>query len=342
MTNIDNKNNIIGISLLEDDDNDLNLMELEKEIIQDIKPEDINYKNKDDDELKSIMRGIDSLDDDMIKDDRSTMSTIVTKYNKIDQNPEDDYTNGTEEFEETEEEQVNLTDNFVNEYSLKEPSQSEQHHARFEIKDPRVKNMTMEQLKQDRINSAYSSLKNTEQYEDEEYEDEEDDEYKEADKIIIFNEYCDLRECLEEAKVNLSRVPKVTLDNDVTDISRALELLKLVETQSRYVGYAEETILTMASGVEVFLNGEREMFGSKPNAKGYSENLKIKLKRLRYHSSKAVEKVVKSSGSLSTAMIILLEIVPSLFTQIRNNSKKKEMKDRESTETFASIRQKLE
>ena len=86
----------------------------------------------------------------------------------------------------------------------------------------------------------------------------------------------------------------------------------LKTNRNRYASLGEEFILALASGLELLCNGEREILGIKPDLQGYSDVVKVKLRRLRNETSQVVGNVVEKY-EISPVTTLLIELIPSLF-----------------------------
>jgi hypothetical protein len=77
------------------------------------------------------------------------------------------------------------------------------------------------------------------------------------------------------------------------------------------------TFLAMAYGLENVFDGKREVLGSKIDLTGYSDTVKVKLRRMRYDTSNFVSGIMQGYN-ISSGWRIMLELVPSLFLYSRN------------------------
>ena len=65
----------------------------------------------------------------------------------------------------------------------------------------------------------------------------------------------------------------------------------LKSNRNRYSGLGEEFILAIAGGLEILCDGKREFLGVKPNLVGYSDVVKVKLRRVKNDTSQIVSNV---------------------------------------------------
>ena len=69
--------------------------------------------------------------------------------------------------------------------------------------------------------------------------------------------------------------------------------------------------------MESVFDGEREVFGSKIDLTGYSDTVKVKLRRMRYDTSTFVSNMMKGYN-IGSGWRIVLELIPSLFLYSRD------------------------
>jgi hypothetical protein len=75
----------------------------------------------------------------------------------------------------------------------------------------------------------------------------------------------------------------------------------------------------VAGGLEIMCDGKREFLGVKPNLVGYSDVVKVKLRRVKNDTSQIVSNIVEKH-EMSPIMTLLIELVPSLFLHSRRRS----------------------
>lgn len=139
-----------------------------------------------------------------------------------------------------------------------------------------------------------------------------DDENREDLKLSLLEKIDNLIEELEDDGISLDKIPKVDYSSDLDKIEYVTKLLMLKSNRNRYATLGEEFILAMASGLEMVCNGDREFLGIAPNLQGYSDVVKVKLRRLRNETSQVVSNVVEKY-EISPIMTLLIELIPSLF-----------------------------
>ena len=151
-------------------------------------------------------------------------------------------------------------------------------------------------------------------------------ETKPNDKTLMLEQIDMLRQVLQDDCVDISRVPEVTDDSDNADIQKVLKILELKNDRNRLSCLAEEGILLMAVGLEFLFDGEKDYFGFKPDLIGWSDTVKIKLRRLRFETSSLVGNIVQSNN-ISPGARLAIELIPSMFLYGRAKMMQKRCKE---------------
>jgi hypothetical protein len=139
-----------------------------------------------------------------------------------------------------------------------------------------------------------------------------DNENNEDLKLTLLEKIDNLMEELEDDGISLDKIPKVDYNSDLDRIEYVTKLLMLKSNRNRYATLGEEFILAMANGLELLCNGDREFMGIRPDLQGYSDVVKVKLRRLRNETSQIVSNVV-DKYEISPITTLLIELIPSLF-----------------------------
>ena len=179
------------------------------------------------------------------------------------------------------------------------------------IKDDQLNYMTMEQKKQNHVNNVLQDIDN-----DEDLEYDIDKERDDDDKNVLLEQIDMLRDTLGDDGINISNVPTVTKTNTISDIKTIYKSLRLKSDRNRYCSFAEELILSAAYGVEYLFDGKNEWFGRKPDLVGWSNTVRIKLRRCRFQTSSLIKDMMQDY-SIGPAVQICLELIPSLFLYSR-------------------------
>jgi hypothetical protein len=183
-----------------------------------------------------------------------------------------------------------------------------------DMDDKQLHTMTLEQKKQNYVNEALHDIDNAD---NEDLEIDIDQEREEDDKIALLEQIDQLRDSLEDDNVNLSNVPLVTKSNSISDIKNIYKILMLKNDRNRYCSFAEELILSGAYGIEYLFDGKKEWLGRKPDLVGWSNTVKIKLRRCRFQTSSLVKEMM-SSYNMGPAWQLALEVIPSMFLYSRS------------------------
>jgi phosphate uptake regulator len=178
--------------------------------------------------------------------------------------------------------------------------------------DEQLSRMTDEERKQEHLNKVLGNIeRNTDDNTFIQQEDEEDEMAKIIEKINL------LRTNLTNEGVSLEGLTEITANSSKREARSALKVLEIKNDRLRYCDFFEEGILAVAYGLEGVFNGNREIFGSKIDLTGYSDTVKVKLRRMRYDTSNFVSSVMQGYN-ISSGWRIVLELIPSLFLYSRD------------------------
>ncbi|QJX71565.1 hypothetical protein F-LCD7_0316 [Faustovirus] len=139
-------------------------------------------------------------------------------------------------------------------------------------------------------------------------------------KRAMLDEIAYLREVLSDEKVNIEHVESVTSSDSFEKIENVLKILQHMNDRNRYCNMAEEGMLMMAHGFGELFDGKRSFFGVRPDLRGWHNHLNVKLKRMRYDTSRFVGNIMQDYN-IGPGWRILLEVIPNLI--IYSQSKKK-------------------
>ena len=138
------------------------------------------------------------------------------------------------------------------------------------------------------------------------------------DELIRLKENIEgLKQTLIEEQISYDNIAYV---NDLTSVSKARKVERAMQVRLdnlRLREMIEEVALTLCSGVEEVCNGENEILGGKPDLRGYSNTLKLKLRRMRGKTTYAVSQVLQNSN-MPWWLTLILDIGPSLFLFARD------------------------
>ena len=284
--------NITGISRLINYDGDRNLEELEKGIIDDINDTaeitDVEQYKQQLEELGNAL-GV-SLDDDDDDDDDD---------NNKDSDNEGDVMG--EEAHPYEQRSVNFSNKYnsddIDVMFNKVPLYKPQPNSYME-------KVTEEQKKQRILKHVLDGV------EDQKFSVEKEKE--EDDKAILLEQIDMLITNLKDEGIDVSRVPDVDNSSPIEDIENVHKILRLKNDRNRYCSFAEECILAGSHTLEWLFDGKKQYIGRRPDLRGWSATVNIKLRRMRYDTSTFVSGVMQDYN-LGHGTRILCELFPSLF-----------------------------
>jgi hypothetical protein len=305
--NVNDPKNIIGISSLMSDDTTRNIFELEKEIINgaDIYEEEVNDANEFKKDMERIAKTYDlgGAGDFSFEQPEYNFDTLQTEPLGA---PQATGARGLN----------NAPSIPINEHmepfpggSLGESSQPKWQSQ--PVEDSQLRYMTMEQKRQNYVDDVLQDIDK-----DNDVEFDMDKEKEEDDKNSLLEQIDMLRMTLEDDSMDLSNIPMVTKDNSLSDIQNVCRILRLKNDRNRYCSFAEELILSGAYGMEYLFDGQKEWFGRRPDLLGWSQTVKVKLRRMRYTTSTFVQEVMQEYN-LSPGMRLMLELLPSMFLYSR-------------------------
>ncbi len=175
--------------------------------------------------------------------------------------------------------------------------------------------MTAEQQNREQVASVMKTLKLG--------SIEEMDKLNEADdKVELLDRVSMLRDTLIDEDVNIESIPVVDQSSSTDQIKQVYKMLQLKNNRIRYRGFAEEMILAGAYGLEMFFDGTRDVFGSKPDLTGWSDTVRVRLRRMQYETSSLVQEIM-SEYNMSSTSRMFLELLPSMFMYSRAKKNKK-------------------
>ena len=301
--NTNDISNLIGMSGLLNNseiDNSIKPKTIEKELIQNTleidtfkQDELLNYNPIN--EYNSIFESLlDQSSDNNLNTNESKQSNDNESDNYS--NNEENYSNINDNYSNNDNDDESEIDNLIN-YSQNNTSYDRNSFAY---------KLTEEQQNQKFVDKILST-NNSNQYD---YNIE--DENREDLKLTLLEKIDNLTEELEDEGISLDKIPKVDYNTNLEQIEYVAKLLMLKANRNRYATLGEEFILALANGLEILCNGERQILGVKPDLQGYSDVVKVKLRRLRNETSQVVGNVVEKY-EISPITTLLIELIPSLF-----------------------------
>ena len=117
---------------------------------------------------------------------------------------------------------------------------------------------------------------------------------------------------LQDEGINISRIPHVDSSSSIKEIESVHKILRLKNDRNRYCSFAEEGILAGAHTLEWLFDGKKTYMGRRPDLRGWSATVNIKLRRMRYDTSTVVSNLMQEND-IGSGWRIGLELIPSLF-----------------------------
>jgi hypothetical protein len=329
MSDLNNPKNIIGMGdILVDEDEDINIDEIEKSITSGINIKKKEEKNidiakqysKDIEELSRRFnlnnRDMNDANDDDSDDESPETNVNWAPYNKP--------VNNTSTIQQSTNYKApyNLadsdddSDNDSPTQTNYRPSNDNYHpptswNAGRPV-DEQLNRMTNEERKQEHISRVLGNMeKNNDDAAFVQKEDEEDE------MAILIEQIDLLRTNLESEGIDLSRIPNIDASSSKKEAKAVFKILQIKNDRARYCDFFNEGILAVAYGLESIFDGKRDVFGSKIDLTGYSDTVKVKLRRMRYDTSNFVSGIMQGYN-INSGWRIILELLPSLFLYSRN------------------------
>lgn len=321
--NLDDPKNIAGLSnLLKDDDieSNMDLAELEREIANGAhisQEEEVNVAEQYRKEMDRLSRNFDigiADHDNENNGKKISIQTHISPEHSPEHSPAQSPIHSTRH--------SNIIPSYnsynsprqtqMNEYVSKNHNERERvNWDAYEPCDSQLRNMTIEERRQDKINNVLRDI------DDRELEFNIDKEREEDDKASLLEQIDMLKITLEDDSVDVSGVPVINKQSSMKDIQNVYKILRLKNDRNRYCSFAEELILSGAYGLEYLFDGKKDWFNKKPDLTDWSSTVKVKLRRMRYETSTFVGEVMQEY-KLSAGVRLALELLPSMFLYSRN------------------------
>lgn len=344
MSNLDNPRNVLGMGdLLADDDEDLDIEDLEKSIITGVsqtkKGSTVDLAKEYGKEIEDLGRKF-GVKNTNVQERTTNIPTLPKSAPVSDKSDIDDLLNWSpggysgqssqskpavapqgykapynlvDDDDDTNDDTDNTdTDVPTTYYPTSNARPANAEWSSNKPQDEQLNRMTNEERKQNHVNQVLGSMEKTD--DDAKFVQQEDEE----DEMARIMEQIDLlRSNLESEGVDLSRIPDVNTGTSKKEAKAVLRILQIKNDRLRYCDFFEEGILAIAYGLEGIFNGQREIFGSRIDLIGYSDTVKVKLRRMRYDTSNFVSSIMQDYN-ISSGWRIALELIPSLFLYSRD------------------------
>ena len=171
---------------------------------------------------------------------------------------------------------------------------------------------TEEEARRDRMTSALSALSiDSNGFLDEDRERDR--------KLMMIEEIEDLRQLFEEDGEDVSRIVIPTPDSSFQEVQSTLKILRRHNDRRRFSTLADEFIMLGATSLETLCDGQREIFGFRPDLRGWPKHVRTKLRRMRHDTSQIANSVL-NDFNIGPFTRVLLELVPNLFIYARDHS----------------------
>ena len=183
-------------------------------------------------------------------------------------------------------------------------------------RDPHLSRITDEERKQSYVNKATADIYRSDDDADFINADDEEDELSK-----ILEQIDQLYSILEIEGIPLGSIAKPGPHASKKEAKSVLKILQIKNDKLICCSLFEECVLAGAYALEDVFDGHREVFGRKYDLTGYSDMIKLKLRRMRYNTSTFVSGIMQAYN-ISPAWRILIELVPSLFLYSRDRKNK--------------------
>lgn len=287
--NIDDVTNITGIAKLMNYDGNKDLAELEREII-----DDTQMKN-DVDDVEQYKKQLEELG--------GALGVALDEEDECDSSDEgDNNSDGSELLREKVKPYKHSA--LVDRYTSQDIDTMAENLSYKPRSDSYMAHITEEQKKQKILRHVLDGV------EDQKFSVEKEKE--EDDKVILLEQIDMLIMNLKDEGIDVSRVPSVNPASTMEDIQNVHKILRLKNDRNRYCSFAEECILAGSQSLEWLFDGKKAYMGRRPDLRGWSATVNIKLRRMRYDTSTFVSEVMQDYN-LGHGTRIMLELLPSLF-----------------------------
>lgn len=180
----------------------------------------------------------------------------------------------------------------------------------FDDNDSIELSISKEQRANIQINRLMSSMDIDETEVIEELEDE---------KFDLIERYIWLKDGIASSGGNIKDLPDVSEDDSMDKIRR---LFKRATHRNNLINHSDaggNMILMSAQGLGNIFNGKRQLFGMRPDLRGWVETVRPKLPRIRTETTNMVSSAVDYMG-IAGFQKVLFELVPSMIVYANTKS----------------------
>jgi hypothetical protein len=290
---LDNPKNIVGMSRLLDKNmipDDFNLEMLEREITS-------TLRMQESDPMEAINAEIDRLAHDPAEPEEPAQHAPQTKSSRDDESVASD---------------PRVTFGRMSERP--EPYRPTFEPSEPAFRDPQLRSMTHEERQRGVVDSILS--RDTADVADFNAEKS----IEEDNKLIMVEQIDELWKVLEEDGVDMRIMTRPSRSSTYKEIEDIYRILLVKSDRRRYGSFAEELILGGAQLLEGAFNGKREYFGYRPDLTGWQDTVKVRLRRMRFETSKIVGDVF-TNLEIGPWSRLALELIPSAFLHMNMRSR---------------------
>jgi hypothetical protein len=124
-------------------------------------------------------------------------------------------------------------------------------------------------------------------------------------------------------------LPKPTDSMTDDQLVHCYELLKYLDKKNSHFNLFKKISVTAVKGIEKVCNGETNIFGFKPDLRGFNKQIEKIIRDNRYVVNDFISHV-ESKVNIGPGMTLLLTICSSAFLQHQKNTEERERKKRKS------------
>jgi hypothetical protein len=139
----------------------------------------------------------------------------------------------------------------------------------------------------------------------------------------MIEEIEDLVALFKDDGEDVSKVAIPTVEDPFETIQCTLKILKRHNDRRRFGNLADDCIMLAAMSLENICDGQRDMFGFRPDLRGWSSHVRAKLRRM-HHDTSQIASSIMNDYNIGPGMRLVVELIPNLIMYARNKSIKQE------------------
>ena len=249
----------------------------------------------------------------MIFEDNKEEIDVISKKSYMTHNIQDNFNDSDDNFNEEYQGNINDINSFKN-YNKPYSINNSNYNSNYKLENQKKSNILNQFL-----NTNNNINKTTDKYNSE-------PENLEEDKELMIEQIENLKNELEMENVDVSKY-EINRNESYIKIQETWKKLKLKSQYKTYANMFNESILVGTEFVEWAFDGERDYMGYKPNMTGWSDTVKIKLKRMRLESASFVSGVMQNY-QMSSGMSIFSQLAISAV--LYSVTKRKDLEERKN------------